>query len=544
MEILFLASGLVLGGIIAFLITKQMIKTKSGDSGEINRMTQEMQELQINVKTEEDKYIRSEKDLLVAKENLALKEEELLKHNSQLAISNTQLLEEQKDRLKAEQTLEEQSLITKQLEEAYNQSKTQIAELKVALKGVEKELKITLDKLSTETSELAKKTTEYHTANEELATLKANNNSLQEKLETQKKEIEDLGKKFNLEFQAIANKILEEKTQKFTNVNKESLETILKPLGENLDKFKKQVEETYDKEAKERFSLGEQVKEMAQLNKIISDEARNLTTALKGEAKTQGNWGEMILENILEKSGLRKDEEYRMEYQLEDEEGNPLRSEEENKKMRPDAVIQYPDNRSVIIDSKVSLNAFTRYIAATDKQTQDMELQAHVSAIKNHIISLSTKAYDDYNKSLDFVMMFVPSEPAYIAAMQGDSNLWNFAYDKRILLMNPTNLITSLKLIVDLWKREYQNQNAIEIASRGAKLYDKFVGFVKNLDDVGSHIEKAQGKYNEAYKQLSTGNDNLVLQATKLKDLGIKNKKEIDKNLEQKALEQAATEKL
>jgi len=156
MEILFLASGLVLGGIIAFLITKQMIKTKSGDSGEINRMTQEMQELQINVKTEEDKYIRSEKDLLVAKENLALKEEELLKHNSQLAISNTQLLEEQKDRLKAEQTLEEQSLITKQLEEAYNQSKTQIAELKVALKGVEKELKITLDKLSTETSELAK----------------------------------------------------------------------------------------------------------------------------------------------------------------------------------------------------------------------------------------------------------------------------------------------------------------------------------------------------------------------------------------------------
>jgi len=283
---------------------------------------------------------------------------------------------------------------------------------------------------------------------------------------------------------------------------------------------------------------------MAQLNKIISDEARNLTTALKGEAKTQGNWGEMILENILEKSGLRKDEEYRMEYQLEDEEGNPLRSEEENKKMRPDAVIQYPDNRSVIIDSKVSLNAFTRYIAATDKQTQDMELQAHVSAIKNHIISLSTKAYDDYNKSLDFVMMFVPSEPAYIAAMQGDSNLWNFAYDKRILLMNPTNLITSLKLIVDLWKREYQNQNAIEIASRGAKLYDKFVGFVKNLDDVGSHIEKAQGKYNEAYKQLSTGNDNLVLQATKLKDLGIKNKKEIDKNLEQKALEQAATEKL
>ena len=245
----------------------------------------------------------------------------------------------------------------------------------------------------------------------------------------------------------------------------------------------------------------------------------------------------MILESILEKSGLRKNETYFTEHQLSDEEGNPLRSDSENKKMRPDVVIKYPDNRSVIIDSKVSLNAFTRYLSTSDKEEQERELQQHVTAIKTHIVSLSTKGYDDYDQALDFVMMFIPSEPAYIAAMQGDSNLWNYAYDKRILLMNPTNLITSLKLIVDLWKREYQNENAIEIANRGAKLYDKFVGFMKNLEDVGAHIDKAQGKYEDAYKQLSTGNDNLVLQATKLKDLGVKNKKDLPNELEKLAIE-------
>ncbi len=204
--------------------------------------------------------------------------------------------------------------------------------------------------------------------------------------------------------------------------------------------------------------------------------------------------------------------------------------------MRPDAVIKYPDNRNVIIDSKVSLNAFTRLIASIDAEEQKLELQAHVAAIKGHINSLSSKGYDDYDKSLDFVMLFIPSEPAYIAALQFDPDLWNFAYDKRILLLSPTNLITSLKLIVDLWKREYQNQNAIEIAERGAKLYDKFVGFVSNLDDVGEHLEKAQGKYAEAYKQLSTGNDNLVLQATKLKSLGLKTKKELPKEIANIAL--------
>ncbi len=365
--------------------------------------------------------------------------------------------------------------------------------------------------------------------NNQVAELKASNEMLLEKLQTQKTDMEEMGKKFNQEFENIANKILETKTEKFTEVNQKNLKSILEPLGQNITAFKTKVEEVYDKESKERFSLGEKVRELAALNKLISEEAHNLTRALKGESKTQGNWGEMILESILEKSGLVKGREYFMEHQLLDEKGKPLKSDAEGKKMRPDAVIKYPDNRSVIIDSKVSLNAFTRCIAATDTDEQKKELDAHVAAVKTHILILSNKGYDDYNKALDFVMMFVPSEPAYIAAMQGDPELWNFAYEKRILLLSPTNLITSLKLIADLWKREYQNQHAQEIARRGALLYDKFVGFVENLNKVGTKIEEAATAYNNAHRQLSNGSGNLMQQATELKNLGLKTKKELPK---------------
>jgi DNA recombination protein RmuC len=411
-----------------------------------------------------------------------------------------------------------------QLERGYvNQLSTVTANLNAAnqtIVGKNKEIDSIKEELKTVKNELNQN-------NQLLATANANKEALKEKLDIQKKEIKELGEKFNTEFENIANRILETKTEKFTELNKNNLKAILEPLGKNITDFKTKVEEVYDKESKERFSLGEKVRELAVLNQVISEEARNLTRALKGEAKTQGRWGEMILESILEKSGLVKDREYYMEHQLIDAEGKPLKSDSDGSKMRPDAVIKYPDNRSVIIDSKVSLNAFTRLLAATDIEEQKMELNAHVAAVKNHIVSLSARGYDDYDKALDFVMMFIPSEPAYIAALQGDSDLWNFAYDKRILLISPTNLIISLKLIVDLWKREFQNRNAIEIAERGAKLYDKFVGFIMNLEGVGEYLGKAQEKYGEAFKQLSKGNDNLVLQADKLKNLGLKTKKEL-----------------
>ena len=304
----------------------------------------------------------------------------------------------------------------------------------------------------------------------------------------------------------------------------------MNPLGENLKEFKTKVEDVYDKESKERFSLGQKVKELAELNQVISKEAKNLTEALKSQSKTQGRWGEMILESILEKSGLEKGREYEMEHELKDDEGNAIRSQQDNKKMRPDAVIKYPDNRSVIIDSKVSLNAFTGYLEATEQDDQERELLNHITSIKTHINALSNKGYEDYDKALDFVMLFVPSEAAYIAAVKKDPDLWNYAYDKRILLLNPTNLITSLKLIVDLWKREYQNLNAKQIAERGAKLYDKFVGFIANLEKIGGYLDKASDSYNSAYKQLSTGQDNLVRQTEKLKELGVTPKKEIPSN--------------
>ncbi|PTT69832.1 DNA recombination protein RmuC [Chryseobacterium sp. HMWF035] len=361
--------------------------------------------------------------------------------------------------------------------------------------------------------------------------LSAINESLQKSLQTQKEEIAKIQEESKLQFENLANKILEEKTEKFTTLNQNNLKTILEPFQERIVELKNRVNEAYEKENKERFSLAEKVKELAELNQQISEDAKKLTRALKGESKTQGNWGEMILESILEKSGLVKGREYFLEHELRDEDNKALFSEFSGKKMRPDAVIKYPDERNVIIDSKVSLTAFTELVDETDQDVYLMKLNQHLSSIKNHINQLSQKAYDDYGKSLDFVMMFIPSEPAYIAAMQADQNLWNFAYERRVLLLNPSNLITSLKLIADLWKREYQNRNSMEIAERGAKLYDKFVGFVENLEKVGKNLDQAKNVYNDAYKQLSTGNDNLVIQTQKLKSLGIKNKKDLPQSL-------------
>ncbi|WP_410499603.1 DNA recombination protein RmuC [Chryseobacterium sp. LAM-KRS1] len=361
--------------------------------------------------------------------------------------------------------------------------------------------------------------------------LSAVNENLQKSLQTQKEEIIKIQEDSKVQFENLANKILEEKAEKFTTLNQNNLKTILEPFQQKITDLKNRVNEAYEKENKERFSLAEKVKELAELNQQISEDAKKLTRALKGESKTQGNWGEMILESILEKSGLVKGREYFLEHELRDEDNKALFSEFSGKKMRPDAVVKYPDERNVIVDSKVSLTAFTELVDETDPEIYAIKLNQHLSSVKNHISQLSQKAYDDYGKSLDFVMMFIPSEPAYIAAMQADQNLWNFAYDKRILLLNPSNLITSLKLIADLWKREYQNRNSMEIADRGARLYDKFVGFVENLEKVGKNLDQAKNVFNDAYKQLSTGNDNLIIQTQKLKSLGIKNKKELPQSL-------------
>ncbi len=402
-------------------------------------------------------------------------------------------------------------------------------------KNITEQLDVSLEKNTDYEKQIAEKIDEVNQYKLFLSESSSKNQALNEKLNLQKKEIEEIGNKFKAEFENLATKIFEEKSEKFTKKNQENIESLLKPLGDNIKDFRNKIDEVYKEESKERFSLGEQLKRLEALNDTISKETRDLTNALKTKPKTQGNWGEMILENILEFSGLRKGEEYFMEHQLYDESGKALKSDANDKKMRPDAVIKYPDERSVIIDSKVSLTNFVEYNAATEPDKQEIQLAAHVNSVKKHIDELSIKGYDDYASSLDFVMMFVPSEPAYMAALQGDANLWEYAYQKRILLISPTNLITSLKLIADLWKREYQNRNAIAIADRGALLYDKFVGFVNDMKEIGTQIDKTQKAYDGAFKKLSEGRGNLISQATQLKDLGVKNKNNLPKELEEKA---------
>ncbi|MBD3626623.1 DNA recombination protein RmuC [Cyclobacterium sp.] len=349
---------------------------------------------------------------------------------------------------------------------------------------------------------------------------------LGEKLAFQEQELEKMGKKFQQEFELLANKILEEKSLKFSLQNQENIGRILDPLGKDLEAFKKQVQETYSMESKERFSLERKVKELAELNQQISQEARNLTNALKGNAKIRGNWGEAILETILQNSGLEKNRHYSVQEFLRDDAGNPLLGQD-GKKMQPDVIIHYPDNKKVIIDAKISLLAYEKYSSATDEPDQKNALEMHLKAIKTHIDQLSGKQYEGYARALDFVIMFVPLEAAYIVALQADARLWEYAYKKRVLLISSSNLIAALKMIKDLWIRDDQSKNALEIAERGGRMYDKFASFLGNLEDIGKHLEKSQYSYDAAIKQLKTGKGNLVSQAEKLKNLGINARQQI-----------------
>jgi DNA recombination protein RmuC len=360
--------------------------------------------------------------------------------------------------------------------------------------------------------------------NKKLASRESDYKHLLDKLNDQKTEIEKLQEKFSFEFRNLANDILEEKTKKFTEQNKINLDQILKPLNDKIKDFEKKVEETYDKESQQRFSLKEEVKRLAELNLLISLEAGNLTRALKGETKTQGNWGEVILESILEKSGLTKDREYYVQKSFTDEEG---------KRFQPDVVINYPGERSIVVDSKVSLTAYERYVSSASSEDQENALKEHLLSIKRHIDELSGKAYHSLEQlnTLDFVMMFMPVEPAYMIAIHNDPGLWNYAYDKRILLISPTNLIAALKMVESMWRQEYQNKNAEEIARQSGALYDKFEGLVNDLIELGKKLNSTSDYYKSSMNKLTDGKGSLVSRIENIRKLGAKTKKNLPQGL-------------
>ena len=342
---------------------------------------------------------------------------------------------------------------------------------------------------------------------------------LEEKLLQQKEDLNKIGESFKFEFKNLAQNILEEKTQKFTEVNEQKMKAILDPLKNDLGVFKRKVEETYDKESKERFSLGKEIERLVIMTQQVSTDANNLTTALKGNNKMQGNWGEMILESLLENSGLAKGREYFLQEFIRDNAGNIIK-DENGSGLQPDVTICYPDKRKIIVDSKVSLRAWDEFIANENPEEQQQFLQQHIKSIRFHIDGLSKKNYPKYAMALDYVLLFIPIEPAFLEAVKTDILLWKYAYDKKILLVSPTNLFAVLKIIADLWKVEQQNKHAIEIADKAGSLYDKFVLFYDNFETVGKKINEANNTYETALKQLSTGRGNVIGKIEELKKMG------------------------
>lgn len=344
--------------------------------------------------------------------------------------------------------------------------------------------------------------------------------SEKEKLEEQRHYIDNLQQRFKVEFENIANQILKQKTSEFTEVNKTNLDILLNPLKENIKAFEQKIEQSYKIESAERFTLKGAIDELVKQTKLIQDDANNLTKALKGDNKKQGNWGEMVLDRLLEGSGLIDGVNYFKQGSFKTEEGSRL---------LPDVILHLPEQKHIVIDSKVSLVAYDRLINAEDDEKEGY-LKQHIASIKNHILGLSSKNYHDLYQinSPEFVLLFVPIESSFAIAVQTDRDLFDFAWSRKVVIVTPSTLLATLKTVASIWKQEQQTKNALEIASKAGALYDKFVGFINDMNRIGENIEKSQKAYSDAMNKLSNGTGNLVSRAENIRKLGAKTSKMID----------------
>ncbi len=375
--------------------------------------------------------------------------------------------------------------------------------------------------LSTTKETLANTQKDETELRERLAREETERISSEKRLNEQKEEFDKVKDQLKIDFKNLANSILEEHSTKFTEQNKTNIDNLLKPLSEKIKEFKQKVENTHETQTRDGVALREQIKQLTELNVKMSEEANNLTNALKGQSKTMGNWGELILETILENSGLKKGEEYLIRESFRKGDGG---------RSQPDVIINLPDKKHLVIDSKVSLVAYERYCSSLENDGNgERHLKDHITSIRTHVNDLSRKNYQDlYQISApDFVMMFVPLDPALIIALQNERNLFMDAFNKGIFLVCPATLLFALRTIATLWKREKQNANAMEIARRGGALYDKFVGFYEQLENLGTCIRKTQECYDDSLNKLKTGKGNLIRQVEMIKELGARSSKSL-----------------
>jgi len=356
-----------------------------------------------------------------------------------------------------------------------------------------------------------------------LATLETEKRNLEEQFKNHRENIGQL----QTQFENLANKILDQKAHSIRETQEKNLSVLLKPLKEKIQEFQKKVEETYSHESRERFALKKEIEKIVEANQQITQEANNLTKALRGDVKAQGNWGEIVLERILEASGLRKDQEYTVQ-------GKDMGlADSEGKRLRPDVIVHLPEDKHIIVDSKVSLVHYDRYIGEIEKEKKATHLKAFLDSIHGHTSELSQKSYQNLEglRSPEFVFMFVPIEGAYSLAVQVEPNLFSHAWDKKVIIVTPSTLLSSLWTVASIWKQERQNRHAFEIARQSGNLYDKFVGFVADLLKVGDHIEKTKDVYSDAMNKLKTGKGNIISRVEQIKKLGAKTSKDLPTHL-------------